>query len=85
MDITVVVPTRNRGALLAVTLGSVFRQQDVDMDVVVVDEASTDDTTAILQAIADPRLRVIRHDVAQGVSAARNRGAAEARGSGPGT
>ena len=79
MDVSVVVPTRNRSALLALTLRSVLRQRDVDLELIVVDEASTDDTAAVLAAVGDSRLRVIRNDTAQGVSAARNRGAASAR------
>jgi GT2 family glycosyltransferase len=80
MDVSVVVPTRNRSALLAMTLRSVLGQQDVDFEVIVVDEASTDDTPALLAGLHDARLRVIRHDVPHGLPAARNRGAAEARG-----
>jgi glycosyltransferase involved in cell wall biosynthesis len=79
-DVSVVVPTRNRSELLAVTLRSVLRQRDVDLEVLVVDEASTDGTPAMLAALADPRVRTIRHDVPRGVSTARNQGAAEARG-----
>jgi glycosyltransferase involved in cell wall biosynthesis len=79
MDISVIIPTRNRSALLAVTLRSVLRQRYVDIEVIVVDEASSDDTPALLAALADPRIRVIRHDSCQGVSAARNHGIAEAR------
>jgi hypothetical protein len=39
MDISVIVPTRNRSALLAIALRSVLRQRDVDLEVIVVDEA----------------------------------------------
>jgi glycosyltransferase involved in cell wall biosynthesis len=55
-------------------------QRVVDLEVIVVDEASTDATPAILRAAAgaDPRVRVIRHESPQGVATARNRGAAEA-------
>lgn len=80
LDASVVVPTRNRSHLLATTLRSVLRQRDVDVEVIVVDEASTDDTPAMLAALADARIRVVRHDTPLGVSTARNRGAAEARG-----
>src|SRR5688500_7386568 len=79
-DVTVVVPTRNRSALLSLTLRSVLRQQDVNLEVIVVDEASTDDTTAMLATVADARVRVIRHETPLGVSSARNRGASEAHG-----
>src|SRR5688572_6566741 len=80
IDVSVVVPTRNRSTLLMRTLRSVLRQQDVEFEVIVVDEASTDDTPAMLAALDDPRVRVIRHEVPLWLAAARNRGAAEARG-----
>jgi len=80
MNVSVVIPTRNRGTLLAMTLRSVLRQQSVDLEVIVVDEASTDDTAKTLAAVTDTRLRIIRHDTPQGLSAARNHGALEARG-----
>ena len=80
MDVSVVVPTRNRSALLAMTLRSALAQRDVDMEIIVIDEGSTDDTPALLGALGDSRVRVIRHETPRGVSAARNHGAAEARG-----
>jgi glycosyltransferase involved in cell wall biosynthesis len=80
MDVSVVVPTRNRSSLLATTLRSVLGQRGVDFEVIVVDEASTDETPAVLAAVCDARVRVIRHDTPRGVSNARNHGAAEARG-----
>jgi GT2 family glycosyltransferase len=61
-------------------LRSVLCQQDVELEVIVVDEASTDDTPAVLAGLGDARVRVVRHDMPLGASAARNRGAAEARG-----
>jgi glycosyltransferase involved in cell wall biosynthesis len=79
MDVSVVVPTRNRSALLAMTLRSALAQQQVDFEIIVVDEASTDDTPAVIAGLGDPRIRVIRHSRAQGVSAARNQGVSEAR------
>ena len=80
MDVTVIVPTRNRSALLATTLRSVVAQRGVDFEVLVVDEASTDDTVQVVAGFQDPRIRVIRHASVCGVSAARNHGVAEARG-----
>jgi glycosyltransferase involved in cell wall biosynthesis len=78
--VSVVVPTHNRSELLAVTLRSVLRQRDVDLEVIVIDEASTDETAAILGGLGDSRVRTVRHETARGVSTARNRGTAEARG-----
>jgi glycosyltransferase involved in cell wall biosynthesis len=80
MDVSVIVPTRNRSSLLATTLRSVLRQQNVTFEVLVVDEGSSDDTPTVLAALGDARLRVLRHDRPQGLPAARNHGAAEARG-----
>jgi glycosyltransferase involved in cell wall biosynthesis len=77
-SVSVVVPTRNRSGLLAVTLRGVLRQSDVDLEVIVVDEASTDDTPGLLARLDDPRVRVVHHETPHGVSTARNRGAAEA-------
>jgi glycosyltransferase involved in cell wall biosynthesis len=75
--VTVVIPTRNRPDLLALTLTSVLRQRDVDLRVIVVDDASTMDIDGSLSAFADPRLRIVRQPVTKGVSAARNRGVSQ--------
>ena len=80
MDVSVVIPTRNRCHVLELALRSVLRQQDVELEVIVVDEASTDGTSAMLAAVRDDRVGVIRHERPLGVATARNRGAAEATG-----
>jgi glycosyltransferase involved in cell wall biosynthesis len=74
--VTVIVPTRNRVELLRQTLDAVLGQVGVALEVVVVDEGSTDETPAMLAALDDPRVRSIRHDEPKGVSAARNAGLA---------
>lgn len=79
-DVSVVIPTRNRTQMLASAMQSVFNQRGVDLELIVVDEASTDDTSAMLAGVTDDRLRVLRHDAPKGVSAARNAGIAIARG-----
>jgi glycosyltransferase involved in cell wall biosynthesis len=78
-EVSVVIPTHNRRQLLELTLRSVFAQRNVAFEVVVVDDGSTDDTCRLLGSLGD-RVRVIRHERPGGVSAARNRGIAEARG-----
>jgi glycosyltransferase involved in cell wall biosynthesis len=79
-EVSVVVPTHNRSGLLALTLRSVLWQHDVDLEVIVVDDGSTDDTAQVLAALGDPRTRRIHHPTPQGVSAARNHGITEAAG-----
>jgi glycosyltransferase involved in cell wall biosynthesis len=78
-EVSVIVPTHNRCQLLELTLRSVFEQRNVAFEVIVVDDGSTDDTSRLLRSLAD-RVRVVRHERPGGVSAARNRGIAEARG-----
>jgi glycosyltransferase involved in cell wall biosynthesis len=73
-SVSVVIPTRNRRHLLERTLMSVLRQVDVDLEVIVVDDGSEDDTETYLKSQGDDRLRVIRHPRANGPSVARNVG-----------
>jgi glycosyltransferase involved in cell wall biosynthesis len=78
--VTVVVPTHNRSSLLHTTLRSLLAQRDVDLDIIVVDDGSTDSTSSVVAGFQDSRLRVIHNARARGVSHARNRGVAEAIG-----
>jgi glycosyltransferase involved in cell wall biosynthesis len=77
--VSVVVPTHNRACLLHRTLASICAQQAVDLEIVVVDDGSVDDSAAIAAA-ADPRVSVIRNPAPLGVSRARNLGIARSRG-----
>lgn len=82
-DVTVVIPTRNRWPLLSATaLPAALGQEDVDLEVVVVDDGSTDETSTRLSELAgrDDRVRVVRRDSSGGVAAARNAGIERARG-----
>ena len=77
--VSVVVPTHNRVGLLKRTLRSILQQHVSDLEIIVVDDGSVDDTAAVAAA-TDSRVRVIRNDESGGVSAARNRGIAAAQG-----
>jgi glycosyltransferase involved in cell wall biosynthesis len=72
-EISVVIPTRNRWPLLRRALGGVFAQRGVALEVLVVDDGSSDGSAERAESITDPRLKVLRQDRA-GVAAARNRG-----------
>ena len=72
--VSVIIPTHNRRDLLLRTLHSVLRQRHVDLSVIVVDDASADGSADAVRDLRDPRVRMIRHPVCQGVSQARNTG-----------
>ncbi len=74
------IPTRDRAELLQRALATALAQRDVSLEVVVIDDGSVDGTASWLGALDEPRVRVIRHDLARGVARARNAGIASARG-----
>jgi glycosyltransferase involved in cell wall biosynthesis len=77
--VSVVIPTHNRWPQIRTTLEGALGQVDVDHEVIVVDDCSSDDTAAELARIGDARLRVLRHERNRGVAAARNTGIEAAR------
>lgn len=78
--VSVIIPTRDRAKLVSRAVASVLGQTHRALDVIVVDDGSTDDTRERLARHNDPRLRVLGHSLSRGVSAARNTGLAAARG-----
>jgi len=76
---SVVIPTRNRANLLALTLRSVLGQRDVDIEVVVVDDGDGPETAALVNALEDARVRLIRNSEPRGECGARNCGVAAAQ------
>jgi glycosyltransferase involved in cell wall biosynthesis len=78
MNVGVVIPVRDGERYLAEALDSVLAQTHAPHDVVVVDDGSRDATVALVESYA-PYVRCISQ-AAAGIGAARNRGAAEARG-----
>jgi glycosyltransferase involved in cell wall biosynthesis len=78
--VSVVIPSRDRWALLRRAIAAALGQVGVDVEVVVVDDGSIDGTAERARALRDERLRVLRNDRSQGVARARNRGIAEAGG-----
>ncbi len=77
---SIVIPVYNRAALVRRAVMSCLTQRHPSVEVIVVDDGSTDDTVARVAEIVDPRIRLIRQPSNCGVSPARNRGADHARG-----
>jgi glycosyltransferase involved in cell wall biosynthesis len=76
---SVVIPSYNRLNVLPRAVESVLAQEESDFELIVVDDGSTDGTSAWLATLTDPRIRVIAAERNRGVSAARNRGLEAAR------
>jgi glycosyltransferase involved in cell wall biosynthesis len=79
IQISVVIPARNRAKTLPACLDSVVRQTYPATEIIVVDDGSTDETEKIVLEHSDPRIRYIRLETSQGAQAARNRGVELAR------
>jgi glycosyltransferase involved in cell wall biosynthesis len=81
VEATIVIPTRDRwNVLRRAALASALAQEDLSLEIVVVDDGSSDGTHEHLAGVGDPRLRVIRHERSLGVARARNAGIAVATG-----
>ena len=78
--VSVILPVYNRMHALEDSIRSVLAQSYADLELIVVDDASTEDLSRVIGRIDDPRLRYVRLEVNGGASAARNAGLAEARG-----
>ena len=80
--VSVLVPAHNAAATIAETLASALAQTHQDLEVIVVDDGSTDDTAEIVSGIAGREVRIILVRQANGgVAKARNTALARARGS----
>ncbi|MBU1127281.1 MAG: glycosyltransferase [Patescibacteria group bacterium] len=72
--VSIIIPTRNRTAYLKNSLKSVLDQTYRKLEVIVIDDASTDKTLNFLKTIKDKRLKVILLKKQSGAQVARNRG-----------
>lgn len=78
--VSVVIPAHDASATIAATLASVAAQRFADWEAVVADDASADDTAAIVAAWGDDRVRLVRATANGGPARARNLALAHARG-----
>jgi glycosyltransferase involved in cell wall biosynthesis len=81
--ISIIVPNYNHAAELQISLAAMVEQTRPIDEIVVIDDASTDNSLEVIGAFAAryPAVRLIRHTTQQGAVAALNRGITEATGS----
>ena len=78
--ISVVIPTYNRADIISKSIESVLNQTYRNIELIIVDDGSTDDTVKSLENIKDKRLRILQLEKNSGMCAARNAGANVAKG-----
>ena len=77
-QVSIILPTYNRGDVLLRAVRSVQAQTFPDWELLLIDDGSTDDSVARVEALGDPRIRVLQQ-ANQGVYSARNAGLAASR------
>ena len=78
--ISVIIPTYNRRHTLPRAIDSTLAQTHKDLELIIVDDLSTDDTLNYLRSISDPRLKIVALDKNGGAGRARNKGLEVATG-----
>jgi len=79
-QVSVIIPTFNRAELLPIAIRSVLNQTFQDLEILIVDDGSSDTTPAVVKSFDDDRIHYIRHPKPRGGAAARNTGIAHSRG-----
>jgi glycosyltransferase involved in cell wall biosynthesis len=78
--VSVIIPTHNRAHLITKAIKSVLNQTYQEFELIVVDDASTDNTEEVVKSFSDNRIRYIPQKTNLGGSAARNTGIKAAKG-----
>ncbi len=78
--VTVIIPTYNRADLLPRAVRSVLNQSYTSLELLVVDDGSTDGTAEVMKGFEDSRVRFLRLETNQGQCGAMNAGIGAARG-----
>lgn len=78
--VSVILPTYNRAEILSRSINSLIQQTYADLEIVVVDDASTDDTESVVKSFNDERINYILHDENRGANVARNTGISQSTG-----
>jgi glycosyltransferase involved in cell wall biosynthesis len=78
--VSVVMPVYNAEKYLKPAIDSILNQSYPDLDIVIVNDGSTDDSKNIIKSYQDPRIRYFENARNSGIVVTRNRGLEEARG-----
>lgn len=78
--VSIVLPTYNRAKTISRAINSLLEQTCQDYEIIVVDDASEDETQEIVKGFAEQKIRYIRCKQNKGPGAARNLGIRESRG-----
>lgn len=78
--VSICIPAYNSGKYILKTIDSIFAQTWKNLEVVVVDDASTDDTAQVLQSVKDSRFRLIQNEENLGMTANWNKCVRSCRG-----
>jgi len=70
--VSAIIPTHDRSSLLKRAIQSVQNQTFHDFEIIIVDDASTDETTEVVREFEDKRIKYVRHEQTRGAPAARN-------------
>jgi len=78
MQITVIIPLFNKQDFIRQSVQSALAQKNVDVELLIIDDGSSDKSLEVINSVPDPRIRIFRQ-TNLGPSAARNLGMREAR------
>lgn len=78
--VTVIMPMLNRATVVGAAIQSVLDQSYRNFELIVIDDGSRDESAEVVRSFADPRIHLLENSQRMGVSFARNRGLASAKG-----
>lgn len=78
--VSIIMATYNAEKTIGVAIDSILAQTYTDWELLVVNDCSKDDTTALVSAYSDPRIRLLENDKNSGVSISRKKGMEAANG-----
>ena len=78
--VSVILPTRNRAAMLPNAIKSVLAQTYANFELIIVNEGSSDNTSMVVNSFTDERINHVQYEIPLGPGTARNKGIAESKG-----